>query len=214
MVLLASGAAIPISQLRPGDKVEATNVKTGKTSAEPVTAVLLHHDTDLYDLTVKTSSGTSVIDTTRNHLFWDQTSGRWTKAAALSYGDKLRTADGAIATAAGGYIPAIASGWMWDLTVPGGNDHDFYIDTATAAVLVHNCNIRLDSTGKVHGELPGYVPSDMTTEQMEELESDLQQSISTRQAEQDALGEDGPHRARINDEIRFLRQIQNTLGGS
>jgi hypothetical protein len=28
---------------------------------------------------------------------------------------------------------------MWDLTVPGNNDHDFYIDVATAAVLGHNC---------------------------------------------------------------------------
>jgi hypothetical protein len=29
---------------------------------------------------------------------------------------------------------------MWDLTVPGNNDHDFYIDTTAAPVLVHNCN--------------------------------------------------------------------------
>jgi hypothetical protein len=29
---------------------------------------------------------------------------------------------------------------MWDLSVPGGNDHDFYIDTTAAAILVHNCD--------------------------------------------------------------------------
>jgi hypothetical protein len=28
---------------------------------------------------------------------------------------------------------------MWDLSVPGGSDHDFYIDTTIAAILVHNC---------------------------------------------------------------------------
>jgi hypothetical protein len=28
---------------------------------------------------------------------------------------------------------------MWDLSVPGGNDHDFYVDTVAAPVLVHNC---------------------------------------------------------------------------
>lgn len=28
---------------------------------------------------------------------------------------------------------------MWDLTVPGNDDHDFYIDTRVADVLVHNC---------------------------------------------------------------------------
>jgi hypothetical protein len=30
---------------------------------------------------------------------------------------------------------------MWDLTVPGNGDHDFYIDTAVASVLVHNCPV-------------------------------------------------------------------------
>jgi hypothetical protein len=28
---------------------------------------------------------------------------------------------------------------MWDLTVPGNNDHDFYIQVIAAAILVHNC---------------------------------------------------------------------------
>jgi hypothetical protein len=27
---------------------------------------------------------------------------------------------------------------MWDLTVPGNNDHDFYVDIAVTAILVHN----------------------------------------------------------------------------
>jgi len=27
---------------------------------------------------------------------------------------------------------------MWDLTVPGNNDHDFYVINGLAAVLVHN----------------------------------------------------------------------------
>jgi hypothetical protein len=43
-VLLASGAAIPISQLKTGMRVLATNTKTGKTQAETVTAVLVHQD--------------------------------------------------------------------------------------------------------------------------------------------------------------------------
>ena len=137
-VLLASGAAIPISQLKPGDKVLATSTRTGKTQAEPVTAVLLHHDSNLYDLTVSTGHRTAVIHTTRNHLFWDPADHRWVKAAALRHGTHLRTANGSLATAIGGHDPKAATGWMWDLTVPGNNDHDFYIQTATAAILVHN----------------------------------------------------------------------------
>ena len=34
-----------------------------------LTAVMVHHDTDLYDLTVKNTTGTEVIHTTSNHLF-------------------------------------------------------------------------------------------------------------------------------------------------
>jgi hypothetical protein len=73
---------------------------------------------------------------------------------------------------------------------------------------------RLDSTGKVHGEIPDHVPDGWTREQLEELQDDLQTSIRTRQAEQRRLGEDGPHRRRINEEIQLLRQVQKKLGGS
>jgi hypothetical protein len=44
-VLLASGVAVPIASLRPGEKALATNTRTGKTRAEPVAAVLVHHGT-------------------------------------------------------------------------------------------------------------------------------------------------------------------------
>jgi hypothetical protein len=141
-VLLASGAAAPISQLQVGGKVLATNVKTGKTRAETVTAVLSHRDTDLYDLKIRAGTKTAVIDTTSNHLFWvpgaGGHAGQWAKAGSLRRGTRLRTPTGGTATVLGGRTPKVASGWMWDLTVPGGNDHDFYIDTIAAPVLVHN----------------------------------------------------------------------------
>jgi RHS repeat-associated protein len=142
-VLLASGAAIPISQLKPGEKVLATNTKTGKTQAEPVTAVLVHHDTDLYDLKIRDGSRMAVIDTTSSHLFWVPGTGghggQWVKAAALKYGTYLRGAGKGTATIAGSFTPRARSGWMWDLTVQ--NDHDFYIKAADGAVLVHNCPV-------------------------------------------------------------------------
>ncbi|MHB1597234.1 MAG: Hint domain-containing protein [Streptosporangiaceae bacterium] len=118
-VLLASGLAVPIASLKPGENVLATNARTGKTRAEPVAAVLVHHDTNRYDLTVKTSHGSAVIHTTSNHLFWDLTQHRWVKAGALKYGDHLRTPIGDHVAAAG----------------------DFYIRVAATAVLVHNCDI-------------------------------------------------------------------------
>jgi hypothetical protein len=117
----------------------ATDTRTGQNQAEAIAAVLVHHDHDLYDLKVRASGRTAVIDTTSSHLFWDQDSRRWVKAAALKYGTHLRTPTGSTATVLGGSTPRDTTGWMWDLTIPGNNDHDFYIQTADTAILVHNC---------------------------------------------------------------------------
>ena len=73
------------------------------------------------------------------------------KAAALKYGTHLRTPSGSdTAVVTGGWIPRQRDGWMWDLTIPGNNDHDFYIDTTTASVLVHNCSNFGPGQAKVH----------------------------------------------------------------
>jgi RHS repeat-associated protein len=136
-VLLATGKTAPIIGLKPGDKVLATDTRTGKTHAERITAVLVHHDSDLYDLALRTRDGAVVIDTTASHLFWEPAAHRWVTAIALRRGDHLRGADGSSATVTGGYTPRASVGWMWDLTVPA--DHDFYAGTAAASVLVHNC---------------------------------------------------------------------------
>ncbi|HEY1918180.1 MAG TPA: Hint domain-containing protein [Streptosporangiaceae bacterium] len=142
-ILLASGAAIPISQIKPGDKVLATNTRTGKTTPETVTAVMVKRDTDRYDLTIRSGPHTAVIDTTRNHLFWDASLHHWVAANKLSKGGRLQAPDGQQAVADGGTTPKVRDGWMWDLTIQ--NDHDFYIDTAITAVLVHNCAARMPS---------------------------------------------------------------------
>jgi hypothetical protein len=39
---------------------------------------------------------------------------------------------------------------MWDLTIPGNNDHDFYIDTSTAPALVHNCSEFSPGQDQIH----------------------------------------------------------------
>jgi hypothetical protein len=96
------------------------------------------HDTNRYDLTVKTAHGTAVIDTTTTHLFWNPATKRWTKAVALGHGSYLHMRGGARAAVLGGYAPRSRTGWMWDLSVTA--DHDFYVNVAaTTAVLVHNC---------------------------------------------------------------------------
>jgi hypothetical protein len=58
----------------------------------------------------------------------------------LKYGTHLRSPGGQSATVAGGWTPRQQDGWMWDLTVPGNNDHDFYVIAGAASTLVHNDN--------------------------------------------------------------------------
>jgi hypothetical protein len=154
MVLLASGKSEAISKLTVGQKVLATSTKTGKNQVETVTAVLVHHDTDLYDLKVRTGHTTSVIDTTSNHLFWVPAGGggggRWVKAGSLKYGTHLRTpggTDNVVVT--GGWIPAQRDGWMWDLTITPS--HDFYLNTTAVDVLVHNCGPSQSAPGGQRG---------------------------------------------------------------
>jgi hypothetical protein len=54
----------------------------------------------------------------------------------------LKTPDGQTAVVVVGSVPAVHDGWMWDLTVPGNNDHDFYVVTGMTPVLVHNTSCR------------------------------------------------------------------------
>ena len=59
--------------------------------------------------------------------------------AGVGTGGNLTTdvqlaADGAIVTVVGGTTPADHDGWMWDLTVPGNNDHDFYVLTTSTVI--------------------------------------------------------------------------------
>ena len=140
-VQMANGATIPISQVRVGDMVLATDTATGKTEAEPVTTLWVNHDDDLMDVTVKTASGTSTIKSTQHHLFWDLSTHAWVEADDLSAGTALQTSTGATATVlATTDLPGTAD--MWDLTV--NNDHDFYVVVSAGsqtAVLVHNCDL-------------------------------------------------------------------------
>jgi len=88
-----------------------------------------------------------------------------------------------------------------------------------AAIAAVSWPLGTDGTGKLHGELPNVRDaqakiSSMTREQLEQSAEELEKSIATRQAEQLRLGEEGAHRARIEQERDLLRAIKKALGGS
>jgi hypothetical protein len=70
----------------------------------------------------------------------------------------LKTPDGQSAVVASGSVPADHDGWMWDLTVPGNNDHDFYVTAGTIAVLVHN----IDQCGDAGDGQPSLTSGDLS----------------------------------------------------
>jgi hypothetical protein len=88
----------------------------------------------------------------------------WVPASKLKKGERLKTPDGTLAIADGGTTPKQHGGWMWDLTVPGIGDHDFYVvaqpadtsrthshDEGGTPVLVHNINGCEDVQNLVNG---------------------------------------------------------------
>ena len=161
------------------DKVAAVDTKTGKNQAETVTAVLVHHDTDLYNLAVRSDGRTEIIHTTSNHLFWDPYQHQWISSNKLANGERLLTANGAPATVVGGSVPAVHDGWMWDLTVPGNNDHDFYVLAVQASGDAHVLDAIAESTPiLVHNDSCGpgeqYVYRAVKSDELEQIQSTRQ----------------------------------------
>ncbi|MEU6070210.1 polymorphic toxin-type HINT domain-containing protein [Streptomyces sp. NPDC047082] len=136
-VLMASRKTKPIGKIKPGDRVESADPKTGKhRGPRKVTARLVHHDNDLVDITIRGTDGQeATLHTTSRHPFWDDTLHAWIPAGKLKPGHALNTAtnhhvriDTVIAR------PGAAD--MYNLTVQ--QLHTYYVLAGATPVLVHN----------------------------------------------------------------------------
>jgi RHS repeat-associated protein len=212
-VTMADGTSKPIAEVSVGDLVLATDPATGETGPRRVTDVIAGDGTkDLVDLTIDGQ----VVTATGKHPFYDTVRRHWVDAEDVAAGDRLRTPSGAVEVEQVRRYVAVDQP-VFNLTVAGL--HTYHVQAGETPVLVHNCRDvpRLDGSGKIHthgSELPAHVPAHWTTEDLIDLADDLRTSIATRKAEQLRLGEDGPHRRRIAEEERLLRQIEKILSGS
>ncbi|MFJ4691733.1 RHS repeat-associated core domain-containing protein [Streptomyces sp. NPDC088766] len=138
-VLLANGKSKPIGKIKPGDKVEAADPKTGKHKGlRAVSAVWINHDYDLVDLRIRQADGTlSTIHTTAKHKIWDDTLHKWVPTGKLAAGHALNTATNQhVRVISVSARPGDRD--MYNLTV---NDlHTYYVLAGATPVLVHNCN--------------------------------------------------------------------------
>lgn len=117
----------------------ATDPESGETGAREVIATLPHTD---QLLTLKTSSGEIV--TTEDHRYWNDTDQAWQESEHLDPDDRLLTADGDIVTVEGLDWSTVHTAAAYDLDIAGIDT--YYIGAGDDEVLVHNCNILLNSS--------------------------------------------------------------------
>ena len=137
-VVMAGGAEEPISKVKVGDKVLATDPQSGVTEARPVEALIRH--SGVHKMVELTLADGSTIDSTDRHPIWDATTGRFTDAIDLRVGDRLLTDAGPTVTIASErvYHEKLTA---YNLEI--GGIHTYY--AGSTPVLVHNsCPISMD----------------------------------------------------------------------
>jgi RHS repeat-associated protein len=159
-VLLANGKTKPIRDIKLGDKIIATDPKTGKTTVrEVVRTITTEDDKHFVDLTIhtkqvaaqkaegkreatgaKTRANSSTLTSTINHPFWSPSEKRWIEAGELKPGMTLRTATGDTATLAA-TRDFEQRQRTHDLTIR--DIHTYYVLAGATPVLVHNSNCPL-----------------------------------------------------------------------
>ncbi|MEV6534185.1 polymorphic toxin-type HINT domain-containing protein [Streptomyces sp. NPDC051639] len=136
-VLMKNGHTKPIAKIKPGDRVQAADPKSGKlVGPRRVSARLVHHDDDLIDLKISDETGiSSTLHTTFKHPFWDDTEKAWVPAGKLAPGHDLATPnDGDVQLAA--IVAVSGEAPMYNLTVD--QLHTYYVLAGGTPILVHN----------------------------------------------------------------------------
>ncbi|MFE7974266.1 polymorphic toxin-type HINT domain-containing protein [Streptomyces shenzhenensis] len=141
-VLMKDGRTKQIGKIKPGDKVEAADPKTGERKGpRTVTAQGAHRDRDLVDLKIRDEQGrVGTIHATYKHPFWDATAHAWIPAGELTAGHDLGTADDSPVRLVGVEHESGAAE-MYNLTVE--DLHTYYVLAGSTPVLVHNCDLAL-----------------------------------------------------------------------
>ncbi|MFD5574992.1 polymorphic toxin-type HINT domain-containing protein, partial [Streptomyces cadmiisoli] len=142
-VLMADGSTKPIEKVKGGDKVIATDDKTGETRVETVTAEikgngLKHLVTVTIDTDGKAGTSTAEVTATDGHPFWVPELAKWIDATDLTPGQWLRTGAGTLVQISAVKRWTSTSATVHNLTV--SNAHTYYVLAGAVPVLVHNSN--------------------------------------------------------------------------
>ncbi|MEU8350746.1 polymorphic toxin-type HINT domain-containing protein [Streptomyces sp. NPDC048845] len=141
-VLMADGTYKEIADVEVGDKVLATDPRTGKTAGKTVTAEIAGESVkSLVELTldIDRDKGTKAdtITATDGHPFWVPSLKSWVEAGSLKTGQELRSETGRLLE-----VTAVRQWSEWtsvrNLTV--ADLHTYYVLAGQTPVLVHNSN--------------------------------------------------------------------------
>ncbi|WP_251091582.1 polymorphic toxin-type HINT domain-containing protein [Streptomyces sp. Caat 7-52] len=154
-VLMANGSTKDIEDVKLGDKVLATDPKTGETVPRKVTR-LIRTDGDKYfnELSIATKDGIEKLTATHEHPFWSPSRHDWVPAGELAPGMTLRTEKGDTVIVTDNH-PFTRHTRTYNLTVD--DLHAYYVLAGETPVLVHNSNCPL--TG---GFKAGVTPDEIT----------------------------------------------------
>lgn len=137
-VRMADGTTESAEDVKIGDKVLATDPKTGKTTASEVTTTIVtDSDEKFTDLTISTREGEEHLVATSEHPFWSVTEKDWIEAGKLKPGAALRTPDGHTVEVVHSRQYE-DSARTYNLTTKGL--HTYYVLAGLTPILVHNSN--------------------------------------------------------------------------
>ncbi|MFG2552990.1 polymorphic toxin-type HINT domain-containing protein [Streptomyces sp. NPDC048581] len=174
-VQMADGSTEDIEDIEIGDKVLATDPKTGETGARKVTRLIVTEaDKHFNELSIATEDGVKKLTATHEHPFWSPSERNWIAAGALTPGMTLRTDEGdsVVVTGNRAYDDKVRT---YNLTV--ADLHTYYVLAGNTPVLVHNsggewctpeeriedaADIGNGHAGSKHaGDFPGHSPKDI-----------------------------------------------------
>jgi hypothetical protein len=200
---------ISIENICVGNSVYSTDIETGEKDLKKVTQIFIKETDQLVHIDINGQT----ITTTPEHPFYVPTKG-WTEAGQLREGDELvQYSDKKAIIENVKYENLKSPISVYNIEVEDW--HTYYV--SKNMVLVHNtCKKQLpslDSTGKVHGELPR--PQDIGDYSHEELQilyDELRISVQTRIQYNTRLGSDPGHALRQAQEQQLIWSIAKILG--
>jgi len=159
----------------------------------------------------------ATLEVTADHPFWSPTQRAFVRVMNLEVGARLETRSGGTAIVVGKtWRPSAVT--VYNLEVAGLHHYVVHVGDDDA-VVVHNgwCSKltdlpSLDSTGKVHGDLPK--PQDLkgyAAEDLVRFRDDLARSVEERIRKNIELGPQGGHGRRQGEEQDLIASIDKLL---